>query len=210
MLNKILFKLYRFDNKRTRNLIARIVIRLDGGEFYSTELRKILKTYYGFEVGMYSHGGCLLPSQIDQHTTVGRYCSIAPTARVMNRSHPMEYKSTHAFFFNPKLNHCEDDNVEFTPLTIGNDVWMGHNAVIMPHVKVIGDGAVIGAGAVVNKDVPPYGVVVGNPGRVVRYRFPQEIIDELLASKWWEKSIEELHPEMSGFTHPLIEKEEGA
>lgn len=208
MFKKFLFFLFRIDNRRLRYFIIDLIIRFDGGEFYSTWLRKIMKEYYGVEVGLYSHGACLRPMQMDRYTKIGRYCSLTETARVMNRNHPMEYTSTHGFFFNPNLQHCKENKVEFIPLTIGNDVWMGHNAIIMPHVRVIGDGAVIGAGAVVNKDVPPYAVVVGNPARVVRYRFPQDIIDQLLESKWWEKPIEELHDRISEFTNPLVEIEQ--
>lgn len=105
----------------------------------------------------------------------------------------------HAYFFNPWLGMCEEDNVEYIPLEIGNDVWIGHNATIMPHVRSIGDGAVVGAGSVVNKDVPPYGVVVGNPGRVVRYRFSEERIQELLTEKWWEKDMDELKESVEDF-----------
>ena len=116
----------------------------------------------------------------------------------------------HGFFFNPGFKYCEENGVEYIPLNIGHDVWIGHNAIIMPHVKNISTGAVIGAGAVINKDVPPYAVVVGNPSRIVRYRFPKEIIDELLASCWWEKPIEELKPNISEFTrsyeHVFYEK----
>ena len=82
----------------------------------------------------------------------------------------------------------------------GNDVWIGHNAIIMPNVKNIADGAVIAAGAVVNKDIPPYAVAVGNPSRIVRFRFSKEIIEELIASRWWEKSIEEIKPVIGEFT----------
>ena len=67
---------------------------------------------------------------------------------------------------------------------IGNDVWIGSHALILGGVK-IGDGAVIGAGAVVTKDVPPYAVVGGVPARIIKYRFSQEIIDKLLEIKWW-------------------------
>jgi acetyltransferase-like isoleucine patch superfamily enzyme len=126
------------------------------------------------------------------HTTIGRYCSIATTVRVENRNHPLTRKSTHAFFFNPELGYCPEDTVAYVPLEIGNDVWMGHYAVVLPHVRRIGDGAVIAAGAVVNKDVPPFAVVVGNPARIVRYRFSPGTIAELLNEKWWEKSLEEL------------------
>lgn len=111
----------------------------------------------------------------------------------------MEYKSTSALFYNPIFNIVKNDPVEYISLSIGHDVWLGHNSIIMPNVKEIGTGAVIGAGAVVNKDVPPYAVVVGNPARVVRYRFEKCIIDDLLKSKWWEKSIEELKPHILEF-----------
>jgi hypothetical protein len=69
----------------------------------------------------------------------------------------------------------------------------------MPHVRQIGHGAVVAAGAVVSNDVPPYAVVVGNPARVVRYRFPPAIIQRLLAEKWWERSIEELLPDLAEY-----------
>ena len=166
-----LFKLYRIHNNRLRRIILKILYRLENGDIYSPTLRKIFKEYHIVEIGIYSHGACFIPGQIDKYTKIGNYCSIAPTASVMNRNHPMEYKSTHGLFFNPLLDVCEKDKIEYIPLEIGNDVWIGHNAIIMPNVKIIRDGAVIAAGAVVNKDVPPYGVVVGNPGRVVRYRF---------------------------------------
>jgi acetyltransferase-like isoleucine patch superfamily enzyme len=120
----------------------------------------------------------------------------------------MELKSTHAFFFNPALGVCKEDLVAYTPLEIGNDVWIGHGAIIHPHVRRIGDGAVIGAGAVVNKDVPPYAVVTGNPSRIVRYRFSKKVIEELLASRWWEKSIGELKPHLQEFQRALSDPAE--
>jgi len=68
---------------------------------------------------------------------------------------------------------------------IGNDVWIGHGAFILPGIH-IGDGAVIAAMSVVTKNVPPYAVVAGSPAKVVRYRFPEEQIARLIESKWWE------------------------
>ena len=70
----------------------------------------------------------------------------------------------------------------------------------MPSVGTIGDGAVVAAGAVVNKEVPPYAVVVGNPARIVRYRFDPATIERLLAEKWWEKSIEEIRPDAGEYS----------
>ena len=74
---------------------------------------------------------------------------------------------------------------------IGNDVWIGQNVTIMPGVH-IGDGAIIGTNSVVAKDIPPYAIAVGNPCRVVRKRFDDELINILLKLRWWDKSIEEI------------------
>ena len=75
---------------------------------------------------------------------------------------------------------------------IGNDVWIGQNAVILPGVH-IGDGAIIGANSVVGSDVDPYTIVAGDPARVLRKRFDDELIDLMLRFKWWDKSIEQIN-----------------
>ena len=75
---------------------------------------------------------------------------------------------------------------------IGNDVWIGQNAVILPGIH-IGDGAIIGANSVVGSDVAPYTIVIGNPAKILRKRFDEELIDLLLNFKWWDKSIEEIN-----------------
>jgi virginiamycin A acetyltransferase len=201
MLNNMLFHLYKYCESRAslRWLIFKYIYFIDGGEIRSILLRRIFSEYYGVDIGLYTHGGCFVPGFMDRFTTIGRYCSIARGARVINRNHPMEFKSTSALFFNPVFKIAATDPIEDIPLAIGHDVWLGHNSIIMPNVKEIGTGAVIAAGAVVNKDVPPYAVVVGNPARVVRYRFEKHIIDDLLKSKWWEKSIEELKPHLQEF-----------
>ena len=67
---------------------------------------------------------------------------------------------------------------------IKNDVWIGANSVIMPNIT-IGNGAIIGAGAVVTKDVPDYAIVAGVPAKIIKYRFSQDIIDRLLILQWW-------------------------
>jgi len=200
--SKMLFRLYAIRRRRVRTLVLKWVKRLERGEYHSETLREIFRAYHDVDVGLYTHGGCFVPGFVDRQTRIGRYCSVATTVRVFNRNHPMEFKSMHGFFFNPSLGYCVRDVVEYTPLEIGNDVWLGHNAVIIPNVHRIGDGAVIAAGAVVNKDIPPYAVVVGNPARIVRFRFSKETIDRLLASRWWDRSIEELRGEMDEYARP--------
>ena len=202
-LSELLFKSYGMTkNKRLRGFIRWYVNRLENGQFYSQTLRKIFKTYHQVEIGMYTHGSCFNVGQIDRHTTIGRYCSIAANVRVFNRNHPMEYKSTHAFFFNPTLGICDKDSVGYSPLKIGHDVWIGDGAIIMPHVKEIGHGAVLAAGCVVNKDVPPYAVIVGNPGRIVRYRFSKEVIQKLLESEWWMNDVEHIKENLGEYIAP--------
>jgi len=72
---------------------------------------------------------------------------------------------------------------------IGNDVWIGCNSTILRGVT-IGNGAVIGANSLVNKDVPPYAIVVGSPAKIIKYRFDEEIIQALLKIKWWDYPLE--------------------
>ncbi len=115
----------------------------------------------------------------------------------------MNTKSMHAFFYNPALGYVDKDSLKRTRLTIGNDVWIGHGVILLPGVTSVGDGAVIGAGSVVHQDVPPYAIVVGNPARIIRYRFSVQTIKAMLDEKWWEQSMEEIKDDMGSFCRPV-------
>jgi acetyltransferase-like isoleucine patch superfamily enzyme len=82
---------------------------------------------------------------------------------------------------------------------------MGYGSIVVPAVSTIGTGSVIAAGSIVTKDVPPYAIVAGNPARILRYRFPPEVIEELLASRWWEQPIEDILPVMHEYQRPYIQ-----
>lgn len=208
-VNPALVWLYSLKRRTLRNLATRLALMLEGGEMRSETLREIFRRFHGVEIGRYTHGGCFTPHSFGPGTSIGRYSSIARSAFAATLNHPMNRKSMHGYFFNPGLGYAADER-EYSRLLIGNDVWLGHNSIIMAGVNSIGDGAVIGAGAVVFKDVPPYAVVVGNPGRVVRFRFPPETIAELLAERWWDRDIEDLAAhDLAAFTRPLLPDEHG-
>lgn len=134
---------------------------------------------------------------------IGRYCSFGEQVQIGRHPHPMHWASTSPFFYwqykdvldqqlpkGVELDVRTDFKRSSPPVvakltTIENDVWIGHGAFILPGVR-IGNGAVIAAMSVVTKDVPPYAVVAGSPARIVKYRFPEEQIEALQASKWWE------------------------
>lgn len=128
---------------------------------------------------------------------IGKFCQIASGVEfIMNgANHQMNAVSTFPFYTLEGWD-MEPPKPSDLPLkgdtVIGNDVWIGQNAVILPGVH-IGDGAIVGANCVVGSDVEPYTIVVGNPSRELRKRFDDELIDLLLQFKWWDKGIEEIN-----------------
>ncbi|MBR0415525.1 MAG: CatB-related O-acetyltransferase [Clostridia bacterium] len=128
---------------------------------------------------------------------IGKFCQIASGVEfVMNgANHQMNAVTTYPFYtldgwdMAPPSSHdlpLKGDTV------IGNDVWIGQNAVILPGVH-IGDGAIIGANSVVGSDIEPYTIVIGNPAKLLRKRFENELIELLLKFKWWDMSIEQIN-----------------
>jgi phosphonate metabolism protein (transferase hexapeptide repeat family) len=124
-------------------------------------------------------------------TKLGKFCSIAAHVRINPGNHPLERVALSHFTYRSSAYGLGDDDPQIfdwrrsDAVTLGHDVWIGHGAVILPGVTV-GNGAAIGAGAVVSKDVPPFAIVVGVPGKVLRYRFPAEIIAALQRIAWWD------------------------
>ena len=134
---------------------------------------------------------------------IGRFCSIACGARFLFNSanHKLQSLATYPFpiFFEKwglerqQVAKAWDNKGD---IVIGNDVWIGYEAVILAGVTV-GDGAVIGARAVVTKDVPPYTIVGGVPARVIRSRFPEETVKALLRLKWWDWPAEQIQEKLA-------------
>ena len=131
---------------------------------------------------------------IGDRLIIGKFVAIAQAAQfVMNgANHPLGGFSTYPFqMFGIDGAPDLKNQPHRGDTVIGNDVWIGREAVIMPGVT-IGDGAIIGTRAQVVRDVPPYAVVVGNPGRVARLRFPEKTVAALLAIRWWDWEAEKI------------------
>ena len=202
VLGPLLVAAYRLPSRRLRQAIRWVLLRCEGGSPLSVHLRRVFALYHGVDVGMYTHGGWVFPFHLGEGTTVGRFCSIADSARVITHNHPLDWRSTSGLFFHPAFG-LTTAPVPHNRIDIGNDVWIGHNATILPAVRSIGDGAVIGAGAVVHRDVPAYAIVSGQPARVVGYRFSAPRIEQLRSSRWWDRAIEQLLPELHEFQRPI-------
>jgi acetyltransferase-like isoleucine patch superfamily enzyme len=143
------------------------------------------------------------PTGTFHHADIGRYCSVADGVQIGMTRHPHDWLTSSPISymeFGRFQAHFEETwpgwerampqhDYDLRPkTTIGNDVWIGTQAWIKDGVTV-GDGAIIAAHAVVTHDVPPYAIVGGSPARIIRYRFPDAMIDRLLAVQWWRFNI---------------------
>ena len=128
---------------------------------------------------------------------IGKFCQIAAGVEfVMNgANHQMNASTTYPFYIFGTWEQpapAQSDLPLKGDTVIGNDVWIGQDATILPGVH-IGDGAIIGANSVVASDITPYTIVAGNPAKLIRKRFDDELTALLLKFKWWDKSVEEIN-----------------
>jgi acetyltransferase-like isoleucine patch superfamily enzyme len=154
------------------------------------------------QVGKHTYGlrrGMVLIARGSERLTIGSYCSIGEGVRFLFGEHALSRIST--FPLRTLLlgdGTTNRDAVDKGPITIGHDVWIGANAIVLSGVT-IGNGAVIAAGAVVTRDVPPYAVAAGVPARVIKYRFTPDQIAALLAICWWEWPEEQIKQRLDLF-----------
>ncbi|GIN85255.1 hypothetical protein J6TS2_16410 [Heyndrickxia sporothermodurans] len=165
------------------------------------------RTINGVEVGRFTYGYEGHTYQGSLLEKIGSFCSINHSVKIGEVNHPMNFITTHPILYTAKdeilgyegvpgilpqkdiINIYDLHNNK--KIVIGNDVWIGANVIVLPSVT-INNGAIIGAGAIVTKDVPAYAIVVGSPARVIKYRFNQKEIDILNKVKWWDWSINEI------------------
>jgi virginiamycin A acetyltransferase len=201
-----LYKLVRGHKRwRMAGLVFNLLKRVEGGRAKSYTSRQLLARYHGVEVGAYSYGECMIPGWFPKCVTIGRYSSIAAGVRVYNQNHPIDHLSTHPYFYDPGMRLVKSDPPRHR-LMIGHDVWIGVNAIITPGCRRIGNGAVVGAGAVVTKDVEDFAIVAGNPAKLIRHRFPADTRDAITASQWWDQPIDTCAKSMETMTAPVSEE----
>ncbi|MHC6229966.1 CatB-related O-acetyltransferase [Arthrobacter sp. MMS24-T111] len=139
----------------------------------------------------------------DTKLSIGAYTSIAHEVQfLLGGNHPTDRVTTFPLRIRLGLEGAGSDGYPSSPgnINVGSDVWIGARTLVLAGVN-IGDGAVIGAGSLVSRDVPPYSICVGQPARPVKFRIPQELIGPMLSIKWWEwddATVERLASELSG------------
>ena len=147
-------------------------------------------------IGKYSYVSSFADIRgIGSATRIGNYCSLARGVKILSAGqvHSVEAISTFPFYLIDRTLRRADFMARKGGVVIGNDVWIGADAIVLPGVK-IGDGAVIGAGAVVTKDVAAFQIVAGVPARLIRMRFSEKVCATIADSKWWELDYRELKP----------------
>jgi acetyltransferase-like isoleucine patch superfamily enzyme len=152
-----------------------------GSSFYHSNMGK--HSFCGYECDIF-------------HADIGSFVSIANGVVLGGGRHPMEWVGMSPVFYegrdSVKAKFATHKRRPIQRVNVGHDVWIGRSAIVLPGVT-IGDGAVVGAGAVVTKDVAPYAIVAGNPARLIKYRFDQSTIERLQRLKWWDLDEERLH-----------------
>ena len=155
----------------------------------------------GVKMDDYSYIG---KSSILHNTTIGKFTSISDCCVIGLPGHPTNHLSTSPIFtapFNALRETWVKEKVYDAKMNveIGNDVWIGYGVMIPNNIKV-GDGAIIAAGAVVTKDVPPYAIVGGVPAKIIKYRFGEDKVKRLMELKWGDRPYEEIKQNLELFT----------
>lgn len=197
--------------------LAKIIRKLRLSSFYKCEIDKTARTSVGcsfskIKMGRYSYtGSCCNITD----AKIGSFCSIGGMCDIGGGMHPMDHVSTSPVFLKGRnIMRTNLAELPYSPsktVYIGNDVWIGDGVFIRAGVS-IGDGSIIGAHAVVLHDVEPYTVVAGVPAKVIRKRFDNEVVEQLLEIQWWNWSDEQLKKYGQYFGSPkmlleMIEKE---
>jgi len=177
------------------DVIIRKILKYPKHQIYKKQIADGLLT-----IGRYTYGVPTIEQYAGSETkvTIGSFCSISNDVKIIAGGiHPKDWISLFPIrsYFN--LDGAYKDGMPFSngEVIIGNDVWVGSNAIIMSGVT-IGDGAIIAAGSIITKDVSPYSITMGIPGKNQGYRIPEKYIEPMLKIKWWNWELENILSEV--------------
>lgn len=184
---------------KTRNLFL-----LKRGSKISISGDVVVEEYATMPLNSFCSMGCFSysASPLPNNMIVGRFCSIAPNVNIMGTQHPINRFTSSPLTYNSRFSLLakRDFNKDYDILPfqmelpspiVGHDVWIGENTTLKGGIS-IGHGAVIASNSVVTKNVPPYAIVAGIPAKVIKYRFSESVIMELLSLKWWDYKFTDL------------------
>lgn len=169
-------------NKESNNNIQSVDVSLNAIKGHDISVLKGTYICNKSEIQSYSYIGF---NSLISKSKIGRYSSIASNVNIGHGEHPIHTISTNSLFLKSPY-----ETLTKAECIIENDVWIGVASIIKRGVHV-GTGSVVGANSFVNKDVPPYAIVVGSPAKILRYRFDDNLVKILLDSRWWEKEFDE-------------------
>ena len=190
-------------------LLAKVLKKIRGSAIVNSKIHKTSKVESGSHIVntvFDRHSFCGYDCEIF-NCDIGSFCSIANNVIIGGGMHPIDWVSTSPVFYegrdSVKAKFSKHKRNSDLKTTIGHDVWIGHGAKIKQGVS-IGTGAVVGMGSIVTKDVEPYSIVAGAPAKIIRKRFPEDIIEEFFKIKWWDFSDEQLVKYGKYFNNPLL------
>jgi chloramphenicol O-acetyltransferase type B len=190
-------------------LWSKLFRKLHGAAIKKSSIHKTSKVEAGSQIVntlMDKHSFCGYDCDIS-NCEIGSFTSIANGVIIGGGMHPIDWVGTSPVFYegrdSVRAKFSEFQREEVKTTLIGHDVWIGRNVLIKQGVT-IGNGAIVGMGSVVTKDVAPYTIVGGNPAKLIRNRFSNQIIEKLIASKWWELPENELKEYVANFKNPAL------
>lgn len=192
--------------------LKRFVLRLLGITYTISRRAEVQNSKWGEFVNI-AKGAYVISSDIGAYSSIGRntsiincrmgkFCSISWNVTVGATAHNFNHLSTHSFPYIEQFGFAKGNKRIVQEVKLGHDVWIGANAIIMPGLTV-GNGAIIGAGAVVTKDIPPYAICAGVPAKIIKFRFESDMVEKIESLEWWHWSKEKIAANIQYFKKPL-------